>query len=108
MTAAIALPASLLAQQGEKKGIALGHVGKASLAQIEEKAEEFEAVFLHEMLNHMVENMPTDGMFGGGEAEGIYRSMMTDEYAKLITSSGGIGVADYVKREMIAMQEKKG
>ena len=31
--------------------------------------------------------------------------MMTEEYGKIIARSGGIGVADHVKREMLRMQE---
>ena len=31
--------------------------------------------------------------------------MLQDEYAKLISRSGGIGIADAVLREMLKMQE---
>ena len=76
------------------------------LKSIDEKSKEFESVFVKQMLEHMFSGIDTGGMFGGGESEEIYRSFMLDEYSKLITQTGGIGIADHVKREMIAMQEK--
>lgn len=70
-------------------------------------AHDFEAVFLSQMLETMTSGLKTDGMFGGGPGEGMFRSMLNQEYAKSITKSGGIGVADAVYREMLKMQENR-
>jgi len=67
-------------------------------------AEEFESVFLSTMLDTMFSGIKTDGYFGGGHAEGIYRSMLNQEYAKAITRSGGIGIADQVYAEILRTQ----
>lgn len=77
----------------------------ASDAELTAKAQEFESVFLGEMLKHMFDQVDTNEMFGGGEGEETYKSFMVDEYAKMITKTGGIGIADHVKAEMIRMQE---
>ena len=69
-------------------------------------AQEFEAVFISQMLTPMFEGLEADGLFGGGSAENIYKSMMLEEYGKLIAANGGIGIADAVKAEMISMQAK--
>ena len=45
-----------------------------------------------------------DHLLGGGESD-VYRDMLNDEMAKLISRTGGIGVADAVLREMLKMQE---
>jgi hypothetical protein len=37
----------------------------------------------------------------------IYKSMMIEEYGKLISANGGIGLSNAVKAEMIAMQEQQ-
>lgn len=74
-------------------------------AEMDAKAQEFETMFIGQMLKPMFEGIETDGMFGGGEGEETYRSFMIDEYAKMITKAGGIGIADHVKAEMIRMQE---
>lgn len=68
-------------------------------------AEEFEAVFLAQMLNGMTSGLSGDGPFFGGEEGGPFRSMLTDEVAKLISRSGGVGVADAILQEMLKLQE---
>lgn len=68
-------------------------------------AEEFEAVFLAQMMAHMFEGISTDGPFGGGQAEQVYRSLLTNEYGRLATASGGLGIADQVMSEILKIQE---
>jgi len=68
-------------------------------------AEEFEAFFLSQMLNNMSAGLQTDETFGGGESEKIFKSMLHDEYAKSMSRQGGIGIADIVYREILALQE---
>jgi flagellar protein FlgJ len=69
-------------------------------------AKDFEAVFINEMLGSMFEGIATDGPFGGGPGEAIFRSMMIDNYSKTISAQGGFGLADAVKRELMHTQEK--
>ena len=73
--------------------------------EVERAAEEFEAVFLAQMLEHMFEGIRADGPFGGGHAEEMYRSFMLQEYGKAMAKGGGVGIADMVKREMLRAQE---
>jgi len=68
-------------------------------------AEDFEAVFLSQMLAPMFAGLKTDGLFGGGHAEGIYRSMMVDEMGSAIARSGGIGIAESVYEQLLRLQE---
>lgn len=68
-------------------------------------AKDFEAVFINEMLGQMFEGIATDGPFGGGPGEAIFRSMMIDNYSKTIAAQGGFGLADTVKRELLHTQE---
>ena len=70
-------------------------------------AQEFEALFLSEMLAPVFESVDTDGLFGGGQSEKIFRSMMVQEYGKAIAQSGGVGIADAVQREILRMQENQ-
>lgn len=80
-------------------------VRAASPEKMNEVASQFEAQFISQMLENMFSTVDTHGYLGGGDAEEMYRSMMVDEYGKIIARSGGIGVADHVKREMLRMQE---
>lgn len=72
---------------------------------IQSKAQEFEGVFLSQMLGQMFEGVSTDGPFGGGQGEQMFRSLMMDEYGKQIAKQGGIGIADSVTRELLKHQE---
>lgn len=68
-------------------------------------AEEFEAVFLTTMLEGMFEGVKTDAPFGGGNTEKTYRSLIIGEYAKQISKNGGLGMADQITSDLIALQE---
>lgn len=74
--------------------------------KITAKAKEFESVFLAEMMKPMFESVEVDPLFGGGNAENIFRGMLTEEYGKKIASTKGIGIADYVTRELIRAQQE--
>ena len=73
-------------------------------AQARAAAEEYEALFLGQMMAPMFENLD-GGLFGGGPGEAVYRSMMVEQYGKTLARSGGIGIADAVEREILKMQE---
>ena len=68
-------------------------------------AEEFEAVFIAQMLAPMFEGLETDELFGGGAGEDIYRSVLVEEYGKSIARAGGIGLSDTIQREILRLQE---
>lgn len=77
------------------------------MAQVKEKAQEFEAMFLSEMMGHMFSGLEVDETFGGGKGEEIFRSLMINEYSNNIAKSPkGIGLADHVQKAMIEMQSK--
>jgi peptidoglycan hydrolase FlgJ len=79
----------------------------ANAAAAKKAAEDFESVFLAQMLNQMFDGISTDGPFGGGQGEAMFRSLMMDEYGKQIASQGGIGLADAVTRQLLATQESR-
>jgi peptidoglycan hydrolase FlgJ len=99
--------ARLQAGQAKVKNLNRG-LQKTEMApeEITRAAEEFEAVFLSQMLTHMFDGVDIDPL-NDSPGEDIYQTMMVDEYGKLLARTGGIGVADHVKREMLAIQEAK-
>jgi len=68
-------------------------------------AQDFEAVFLNSMLSQMFTGIAGEGPFGGSGGSGVWRSFLTDEYAKSFARAGGVGIADQVYRSLIATQE---
>lgn len=74
-------------------------------AQLRHAAEEFEAVFLAQMMAPMFEGLDTDGLGGGGMGEEIFRPMLIERYADALSQAGGVGIADSIVREMMRLQE---
>jgi Rod binding domain-containing protein len=68
--------------------------------------KDYEAVYLSEMLSHMYAGIEVDPMFGGGAGEATMRSLLINEYGKKMSEAGGIGLADAMKRQMLAAQEQ--
>lgn len=70
-----------------------------------ETAQDFESVFIAQMLEPMFQGIKTDGPFGGGHSEKMFRSMQNEQVAKEIARSGGIGIADAIFRQILELQE---
>lgn len=106
-------PALLAQQQGaagaDKAAAAVKRGAAAGLsnAGAAKAAQEFEAMFIAQMLKPMFQSLSTEGMFGGGKGEEMYRSLLVEEYGKTIAKAGGVGIADQVKAEMLKLQEVK-
>ncbi len=75
------------------------------LKQVEETAQDFEAVFIAEMMKPLFEGINTETPFGGGKGEEVFRGMMVQEYGKMMAGTGRIGLADSIVQAMIQMQE---
>lgn len=77
---------------------------KASIAEV---AGEFEQMFINQMMQPMFENMEGDSLAGDPQTDDIYQSWMVEQYSKLISASGGVGLADHVQKAMLSLQEVK-
>ena len=73
--------------------------GKAKSA-----AGEFESMFLNSMFEQMNTNVDGDGPFGGSGALKVWRSFLTDEYAKTFARNGGVGIASHVYDQLLKHQ----
>jgi Rod binding domain-containing protein len=73
-----------------------GKIGKA--------AEDFEGMFMTQMLQPMFDTIDVDPNFGGGHGEQVMRSFLTQEYGKLIAKNSNFGITSAVKNQMLKMQ----
>jgi Rod binding domain-containing protein len=81
-------------------------VRSAAEARARKASTEFEKMFLEQSLDRLTASDGTDGPLGeNGTGGGVYRSMLTKEYAGQIVKSGGVGISDQIYREMMKMQE---
>ena len=74
-------------------------------AKAKASSEDFEAVFLNNMFQQMFTATEGEGPMGGSGATGVWRSFLTDEYAKNFAKAGGIGIAGAVYDTLLAQQE---
>lgn len=94
-----------IALQAAQGGAAPSRTSNAAKAH--QTAQDFEAQFLSQMVEHMFAGVNTSGLFGGGSGEQMFRSMLFDEFGKVLARAGGIGLADPVQREILKIQEAK-
>ena len=102
------LPATLLAETAVRNAdpaAMLRGAGKTGAARAKSAAQDFEAVFLGQMFQHMFTGIGGEGPFGGGVGVGIWRSFLTEQYAKSFAKAGGVGLAHQVYRSLLAHQE---
>jgi Rod binding domain-containing protein len=79
----------------------------AANRKIKDTAQQFESVFLTNMFEEMFAGVEEpEGPHSTEQGTKTWRSMLTEEYANTIAKSGGIGVADQIQRELIALQER--
>lgn len=77
----------------------------ANVAVAKKAAQQFESVFVTEFLGQMFADIPTDGPFGGGDGEQMFRSLMLDQYGQQIEKQGGFGLAAPVTAQLLKLQE---
>jgi Rod binding domain-containing protein len=80
---------------------------KLSASQIDGVAKDFESMFIGIMLEQMFGDSLGSEMFGDKQTADVYKGLMMESYGKEITNAGGIGVAPYVKAELLKLQEQE-
>ena len=86
-----ALPAPKIAMSGGKKVDAI--------------AQDFEAVFLGQMAQMMLESVEVDQTFGGGHGEEMFRGILAEKLGREFAARGGIGLSDALRAQIIRLQE---
>jgi flagellar protein FlgJ len=78
----------------------------AQFAKVRQQAEELEGVFLNTLTKQLFSSIKTDeSVMGGGFAEETWRSMQSEELAATMARSGGLGIAEQLLPDLLAMQE---
>ena len=66
--------------------------------------QDFESVFLNQMLSSMTQGLGNDTGFDGGDAETQWRSLLNEYTARSISASGGVGLSNTVMGELLKAQ----
>lgn len=77
--------------------------------EAERVAKQFEGMFLSQLMSAMWQGVDmSKGLFGGGVGEQAYAGLLHEEYAKVFAQTGGIGLSDRLKSEILALQGQQG
>jgi flagellar protein FlgJ len=67
-------------------------------------ARDFEAVFIGQMTQMMMETAQPEGDFSGGHGEEMFRGVLAEKLGTAIAKRGGIGLAPAVLDQIIKLQ----
>jgi len=81
-------------------GLARGQSRVDKSSKLYKVSQEFEAIFIKQMLNVMRKSVSKTGLMDGGMAEEIFEDMLYDEYAQKMAESGSFGIADMIYRQL--------
>ncbi|MFZ4746928.1 MAG: rod-binding protein [Sphingomonas sp.] len=79
---------------------------KATEAQ--QTAQKFEAVYLGQMTQLMMQSVETGDEFSGGHGEEMFRGVLAEKLGTEMARTGGVGLAPSVLAQIIKMQGGSG
>lgn len=99
------MPIGSLGSLGQPDSVSSANAGDGQGTErqkaLKNACRDFESLFVNYMLEQMRQTVPQDGMFGGGQAEKMYTSMMDSEISKEISRQRGLGLAPMMYHQMI-------
>jgi peptidoglycan hydrolase FlgJ len=73
---------------------------KAEKSKLRDACNDFEAIFLKQMLDAMRKTNEKSGLINGGMAEDIFEDMLYDEYSKVMAKTGSFGLSDMLFKQL--------
>ncbi len=77
-------------------------------ANVRQTSEKFEAVFLGQMTQLMMESVEVGDQFSGGHGEEMFRGVLAEKLGTAMAERGGVGLAPAVMAQIIKMQGGSG
>ena len=109
MSATLAIPAAKLALGAASNVIGgLANALDPAKAKAKKQADDFETMFLEQVTQQLTATAPgSEGPLGeNGIGGDIYKSQLTQQYAKQIQKAGGLGLSDQIMRDLLRVQEQ--
>ena len=67
---------------------------------LREASQEFESLFISQMMAAMRSTVPESNLMGSSGGEKIFRQMLDQEYARNVSRGGGFGLGEMLYREL--------
>ena len=100
MKALIPLPLSALTPRMDQLREISDTKGKTDDARLREASNEFEAIFIQQMLKTMRKTSLESDFIKKSEGEKIFRSMLDEQYAILSAKSGRLGLGEMIYQQL--------
>ena len=75
--------------------------------KLREAANDFEAIFIQQMLKTMRKTSLESNLIQKSEGEKYFRSMLDEHYAQITAKSGRLGLGEMIYKQLIANKSKK-
>ena len=106
MKTSMPLPLSALTLRANQLKVIPKTKGVSEDAKLREAANEFEAIFIQQMLKSMRKTSLESDFLPKSEGEKIFRSMLDEQYAKLSAKSGSLGLGQMIYQQLKSNLEK--
>lgn len=73
----------------------------SSQKELKDTAEQFESLFIQQLLTQMRKTVPDSDLFGDRKAEKLFESMLDEQLSIAMARAGGIGLSDIIYRQMV-------
>ena len=97
---ALTLQANQLKKLPETKGV-------SDDAKLREAANDFEAIFIQQMLKTMRKTSFESDMLPKSEGEKVFQSLLDEQYAQISAKSGSLGLGEMIYQQLKAKVNKK-
>jgi flagellar protein FlgJ len=88
---------NILAENSINKKISTD-LRKTNHQELKDVAEQFEAIFVHQMLKQARQSKLADGIFNS-EAQDTFNNMLDSEYSKILSKKNNFGIAEGLIRQ---------
>lgn len=78
------------------------HAGKGFNQKLYTACEDFEAIFINQMLDSMRATLDKHGLLGGGIGEGFYKDMLYQKYSVEMAKTAHFGLARLLYKQLSA------
>jgi flagellar protein FlgJ len=83
-----------------------GTTSPANVGHLRQQAQDLEGIFINTLMKEMFSSLKTDQKSGGGgDAESTWRGIQAEQMSDAISKAGGVGIADAIYADLLAVQE---
>ena len=96
-------PSSIPGSEGKGPG-----VKKIDEGKLKKACEDFESIFISQMLKEMRESIPKSGLLDGGSEQDAYLSLFDEAFSKSMAQGGGIGLGKILYQNVMKQVKPRG